>query len=147
NKEESSISIGEKIKTFNLLKGIAKDEYQKFFSLNIDNNNEITLSIGKLIIKSDFDDFINEMKELTEHEYNKNRLIENKITLNDTINEEIKNKTLLLETLENFEKQHFENINNLKYTSIYEKNINLIQVTKNEITERLLTKEIENSEL
>ncbi|EEG83275.1 hypothetical protein PROPEN_04039 [Proteus penneri ATCC 35198] len=87
------------------------------------------------------------MKELTEHEYNKNRLIENKITLNDTINEEIKNKTLLLETLENFEKQHFENINNLKYTSIYEKNINLIQVTKNEITERLLTKEIENSEL
>lgn len=65
------------------------------------------------------------MKELTEHEYNKNRLIENKITLNDTINEEIKNKTLLLETLENFEKQHFENINNLKYTSIYEKILTL----------------------
>ncbi len=60
------------------------------------------------------------------------------ITLNDTINEEIKNKILLLEKVENFKKQYFENINNLKYTSIYEKNINLIHVTKNEIKERIV---------
>ena len=60
------------------------------------------------------------------------------ITLNDNINEEIKNKILLLEKVENFKKQYFENINNLKYTSIYEKNINLIHVTKNEIKERIV---------